>query len=195
MAQGFRDVCRTFQTICGEDRLSIHTFRLRFLYAGADLIALLQRVNEASVRIDGDTVGAIGGGLLVLTCAERGDTNEQAARMAERVLGYRVFPDGTGRMNASVADVRGGVLLVPQFTLAADTRKGTRPSLGRAAPPDTARALFECFVERVRECHEPVATGRFGAYMQVALVNDGPVTFWLEARPQGRPASKQTTED
>lgn len=159
------------------------------------MIALLQRVSEAAVRIEGETVGAIGAGLLVLACAERGDGPEQSERMADRILGYRVFPDGTGRMNASVVDAGGGVLLVPQFTLAADTRKGTRPSLGRAAPPDTARGLFERLVEGVRSRHEPVATGRFGAHMQVSLVNDGPVTFWLEARPPGRPASMHTTEE
>jgi len=159
------------------------------------VIGLLQRVAEASVRVDGDTVGAIGPGLMVLACAERGDTVAQAQRMGERILGYRVFGDGAGRMNRSVADTGGGLLIVPQFTLAADTRKGTRPSLGRAAPPDLAIPLFDELVSWLRARHEPVQAGRFGAHMQVALVNDGPVTFWLEARPGARASSSSDVED
>jgi D-tyrosyl-tRNA(Tyr) deacylase len=144
------------------------------------VIGLLQRVTEAEVRVAGEPVGAIGRGLLVLVGVQRGDGDTQAERLLERLLGYRVFPDAEGRMNRSLQDIGGGLLLVPQFTLAADTRKGTRASFTSAAPPDTGHRLFEYLVERARLTHPRVETGRFGADMQVALVNDGPVTFWLE---------------
>jgi D-tyrosyl-tRNA(Tyr) deacylase len=151
------------------------------------LIALIQRAARAEVAVAGETVGAIGRGVVALVGVERGDAEREAERLAERVLGYRVFPDDAGKMNRSVADVGGGVLLVPQFTLAADTRGGTRPGFSTAAAPEEGRRLFECFVRLVRERHAQVATGRFGAHMQLSLVNDGPVTFWLQAPP--RPAS------
>jgi D-tyrosyl-tRNA(Tyr) deacylase len=143
------------------------------------VIALIQRVTEARVVVGGEVVGAIGRGLLAFVAVEPGDTEARAERLLERVLGYRVFPDAEGRMNLSVTDVGGGLLLVSQFTLAADTRKGMRPSFSSAAAPDEGRRLFEHLVQRARAAHPKVATGRFGADMQVALVNDGPVTFWL----------------
>lgn len=149
------------------------------------MIALLQRVREASVRVDGETIAAIGPGLLVLAAVARGDTAAQAERLAERIVGYRVFEDGEGRMNRSLADTGGGLLLVSQFTLAADTRKGMRPSFTPAAEPAEGERLFEALVAAARRRHGAVATGRFGARMEVALVNDGPVTLWLEARPDG----------
>jgi len=143
------------------------------------VIALLQRVTEARVTVAGETVGAIGRGLLVFVAVEQGDSEARADRLLERMLGYRVFPDAEGRMNLSVADTGGGLLLVSQFTLAADTRKGMRPSFSPAAAPEEGRRLFDYLVERARTQHAPVATGRFAADMQVALVNDGPVTLWL----------------
>jgi len=143
------------------------------------VIALLQRVTEARVTVAGETVGAIGRGLLVFVAVEQGDSAARADRLLERILGYRVFPDAEGRMNLSVADTGGGLLLVSQFTLAADTRKGMRPSFSPVATPEEGRRLFEYLVERARAQHTPVATGRFAADMQVALVNDGPVTLWL----------------
>lgn len=149
------------------------------------MIALIQRVLEASVSVDGETIAAIGPGLLALAAVERGDTGAQAERLAERLVGYRVFEDGDGRMNLSLADTGGGLLLVSQFTLAANTRKGMRPSFTPAADPADGERLFEALVTAARRLHAPVATGRFGAHMQVALVNDGPVTLWLEARPDG----------
>jgi len=150
------------------------------------LIALIQRVAEARVAIDGQTAGAIGRGVLALVGVERGDMEREAVRLAQRVLGYRVFPDAAGKMNLSLADIAGGLLLVPQFTLAADTTSGTRPGFSTAAaPPDGAR-LFDYFVQVCRERHAGVATGRFGADMQVSLVNDGPVTFWLQTSPSPR---------
>ncbi len=145
------------------------------------MIGLLQRVTQASVSVAGETIGAIGPGLLVLVGVEKGDDEKRAERLVERLLSYRVFPDESGRMNLSLRDVGGGLLLVPQFTLAADTRKGTRASFTSAAPPEEGRRLFDHLVARARQAHQPVATGRFGADMQVALVNDGPVTFWLES--------------
>jgi D-tyrosyl-tRNA(Tyr) deacylase len=148
------------------------------------MIALIQRVAQARVRVDGATVGAIGPGLLALVCAERGDSEVQADALLEKLLGYRIFADDAGRMNRSVRDVGGGVLLVPQFTLAADTNTGTRPSFAPAAAPDDGRRLFEHFVERARERHAPVETGAFGAHMQVDSTNDGPVTFWLRVAPK-----------
>lgn len=143
------------------------------------VIALLQRVTSASVTVDGETVGAIEAGLLVLAAVEPGDGEAQAQRMCERLLGYRVFGDADGRMNLSLADTGGGLLLVPQFTLAADTRKGMRPSFTTAAPPEEGRRWFDRLVELARAAHPGVATGRFGAHMQVQLVNDGPVSFIL----------------
>lgn len=144
------------------------------------MIALLQRVTEASVRVGGEVVGEIGPGLMVLLGVERGDTEAQADRLLERVLGYRVFADENDRMNLSLRDIQGGLLLVPQFTLPADTRKGTRPSFTPAAPPEEGRRLFDYFASQAGSLHPAVERGRFGADMQVALVNDGPVTFWLQ---------------
>ncbi len=144
------------------------------------MIAVLQRVTEASVAVAGKTVAEIGPGLLVLVAVEKGDGEAQAERMAQRLLSYRVFADAEGKMNRSVTDIDGGLLLVPQFTLAADTRKGTRPSFTPAADPETGRRLFDHLVTVCRRHHRPVATGCFGADMKVALVNDGPVTFILE---------------
>ncbi len=145
------------------------------------MIGLLQRVGEASVTVEEERIGRIGYGLLVLVGVQRDDAERDAARLAERILGYRVFPDAAGRMNRSLVDERGGLLLVPQFTLAADTRKGTRASFTRAAEPETGERLFDLLVQYCRDGLETVETGRFGTDMQVALVNDGPVTFWLES--------------
>jgi D-tyrosyl-tRNA(Tyr) deacylase len=145
------------------------------------MIALLQRVTSARVSIDGTTVAEVGRGLLVLTAVHRDDKEKDIARLAERILGYRVFPDATGRMNLSLLDCAGELLLVPQFTLAADTKKGTRASFGRAADPAKAADYFCKLVDICRERVKKVETGRFGADMQVSLVNDGPVTFWLES--------------
>ncbi len=145
------------------------------------MIGLLQRVSTASVTIDGIVVGAIERGILVLAAVEASDTDAQAERLAERLLGYRVFADTAGKMNLSVRDVAGGVLLVPQFTLAADTSRGMRASFSTAAEPARGDALFARLVAAVRARHGNVATGRVGADMKVALVNDGPVTFWLRA--------------
>lgn len=147
------------------------------------MIGLLQRVGTARVEVAGETVGAIETGLLVLVGVERGDREEQADRLLERLLGYRVFADSEGKMNLSVRDVGGGVLLVPQFTLAADTQKGMRPSFTPAASPTEGERLFDYLTIQARQRHAPVATGRFGAQMQVSLTNDGPVTFWLRATP------------
>jgi D-tyrosyl-tRNA(Tyr) deacylase len=148
------------------------------------LIALLQRVSQASVVVDEETVGSIGAGLMVLVCAERGDGEAEAEALLGKLLSYRVFADDAGKMNRSVADIAGGLLLVPQFTLAADTRSGTRPSFTPAAAPEDGRRLFDHVVARARERHAQVETGRFGAHMQVSLVNDGPVTFWLQIKPK-----------
>ncbi len=144
------------------------------------MIALLQRVSAARVEVGGREVGAIGRGLLVLVGVERGDTEAQAERLLERVLTYRVFPDTEGKMNLSLRDIGGGLLLVPQFTLAADTRKGTRPSFTPAAEPQRGLHLFDHLLQRAWEAHPDVQSGRFGADMQVSLTNDGPVTFWLQ---------------
>lgn len=145
------------------------------------MIGLLQRVREASVAADGETVARIETGLLVLVGIKRADTAEQAARLARRLLDYRVFADARGRMNRSLRDIDGGLLLVPQFTLCADTRRGLRPGFEAAAPPEQAVALFESLCAEAEALHPGrVASGRFGADMQVALVNDGPVSFWLE---------------
>ena len=144
------------------------------------MLALIQRVTSASVSVDDAVVGAIGGGLLALVAVEPGDSEVQIARMAQRLLGYRVFADAAGRMNRSLADTGGGLLLVSQFTLAADTRSGMRPSFTTAAPPAEAERGFNRLVEICRQSHPPgVETGRFGAHMVISLVNDGPVTFLL----------------
>jgi D-tyrosyl-tRNA(Tyr) deacylase len=145
------------------------------------VIGLLQRVTQAHVAVDGETVAEIGSGLLVLVGVQRDDNEARAHRLLERLLGYRVFPDATGRMNLSLTDTGGGLLLVPQFTLAAATRKGTRPSFTPAAAPEEGHRLFTHLVALAQAVHAPLASGRFGADMQVSLVNDGPVTFWLES--------------
>ena len=146
------------------------------------MIALIQRVADARVEVEGKTVGAIGSGILALVGVERDDAEAQAERLAQRVLGYRIFPDAQGRMNVSLVEAGGALLAVPQFTLIADTRKGTRPSFSSGASPEEGKRLFDCFVESARrQAH--VETGRFGAEMRVSLVNDGPVTFWLQVRP------------
>ncbi|MHB8668883.1 MAG: D-aminoacyl-tRNA deacylase [Burkholderiales bacterium] len=147
------------------------------------MIGLLQRVTQARVEVDGASIGAIGPGLMLLVCAERGDGEAEADRLLERVLGYRVFADAAGKMNLSLREVRGGLLLVPQFTLAADTHKGMRPSFTPAAPPDQGERLFDYFAAKARAAHPLVETGRFGAHMQVSLTNDGPVTIWLRVEP------------
>jgi D-aminoacyl-tRNA deacylase len=147
------------------------------------MIGLLQRVSTARVVVDGATVGEIGHGMLVLAAVERGDSEREADRLLERLLSYRVFSDADRRMNLSLRDIRGGLLLVPQFTLAADTRKGTRPGFSTAAVPAEGRRLFDYLYAQARIAHASVASGVFGADMQVSLTNDGPVTFWLQAAP------------
>lgn len=144
------------------------------------MIGLLQRVSEARVDVEGRCIGAIGPGLLVLACAERGDSESEARHLVDRLLGYRVFADDNGRMNRSLRDVGGGLLLVPQFTLAADTTRGARPSFTPAAPAEEGKRLFGLLLAYARATHAPVASGEFGAHMRVALVNDGPVTLWLQ---------------
>lgn len=144
------------------------------------MIGLLQRVTEARVLVDGAPIGEIARGVLVLVGVQPHDTLAHADKLLRRVLGYRVFPDAVGRMNVSVRELGGGLLLVPQFTLAADTRSGNRPGFSTAAPPELGRQLFGRLVEQARAQFQPVASGRFGADMQVELTNDGPVTFWLE---------------
>ncbi len=150
------------------------------------MIGLLQRVTQASVTVEGAIIGAIGRGLLVLVGVQAGDTAAQGERLLERLVTYRVFADDTGRMNRSLEETGGALLLVPQFTLAADTHKGTRPGFSTAAAPELGRERFAALVA-LAEARLPgrVATGQFGADMQVALVNDGPVTFWLEVKPAG----------
>ena len=152
------------------------------------MIALIQRVNRADVRVGERLTGAIDAGLLALVCAERGDNEAAADKLLAKMLAYRVFSDAAGKMNLSVQNMdgagrAGGVLLVSQFTLAADTSNGLRPSFTPAAPPDEGKRLFDYFVEQARAKHPVVETGEFGAEMQVSLVNDGPVTFWLQVRP------------
>jgi D-tyrosyl-tRNA(Tyr) deacylase len=144
------------------------------------VIALIQRVTSAGVEVDGQVAGAIGRGILALVGVERGDTEAQAERLVERVLGYRIFPDAEGKMNLSLLDIEGELLAVPQFTLAADTKKGTRPGFSSAAAPEDGRRLFERFIFLLNQKTANVKTGRFGADMKVSLVNDGPVTFWLQ---------------
>ena len=148
------------------------------------MIALLQRVTRAEVRVAEISAGAIDAGLLALIGVERGDTEREAEDLLERLLAYRVFPDADSKMNLSLKQVSGGLLLVPQFTLAADTRAGLRPSFTPAAGPEQGRRLFDYLVQQARARHPKVQAGRFGAHMQVELVNDGPVTFWLQVPPR-----------
>lgn len=147
------------------------------------MIALIQRVTEARVEVEGKSIGAIGRGILALVGVERGDGEVQAERLVEKVLGYRIFPDAAGKMNLSLLDIRGGLLVVPQFTLAADTKTGTRAGFSTAASPDDGLRLFALFVEMSKKKNPETKTGQFGADMKVSLVNDGPVTFWLQASP------------
>jgi D-aminoacyl-tRNA deacylase len=149
------------------------------------MIALLQRVSEASVSVGGERIAAIGLGVLALVAVERGDGQLEVGRMAERLLRFRLFADGEGRMNLDIGAAGGELLLVPQFTLAADTDSGHRPSFSGSAPPQEARRLFDALFETVRAEGQAVASGRFGADMRVALVNEGPVTFWLRIAPSG----------
>ena len=144
------------------------------------MIALIQRIARADVQVESQSVGAISRGILALIGVRRGDDTVAADRLLERVLTYRIFPDEQGKMNRSLRDIQGGLLLVPQFTLAADTHKGTRAGFSTAAAPDEAARLFAHLLDRARAAHGSVAGGVFGANMQVSLVNDGPVTFWLE---------------
>lgn len=146
------------------------------------MIGLLQRVQSAVVNVGGVEIAGIGPGLLVLIGVQQGDAEREAVRLLERLLGYRVFPDAAGKMNLSVSDTGGGLLLVPQFTLAADTRKGMRPGFSRVADQEAGKRLFSQLVTLAEQQHSPVASGHFGADMQVSLVNDGPVTFWLEVQ-------------
>jgi D-tyrosyl-tRNA(Tyr) deacylase len=152
------------------------------------MIGLLQRVSCAEVLVEDVRLAEIGKGLVVLVAVERGDTEAVAERLAERLLRYRVFPDSEGRMNLSVEDAGGSLMVVPQFTLAADTDVGNRPSFGRAATPSRGRELFDYLVGKASQGKAPVTSGRFGANMQVTLTNDGPVTFWLRVAPRHRPA-------
>jgi len=147
------------------------------------MIALLQRVSAARVEVDGEEIAAIGRGLLVLLGVQAGDTAADAERLIQRVLDYRVFADDAGRMNRSLRDIDGSLLLVPQFTLAADTRKGLRPGFSGASSPERGRMLFDHALAFARVCHPFVGQGRFGADMQVSLTNNGPVTFWLQVGP------------
>ena len=140
----------------------------------------MQRVASARVDVGGNTVGSIDRGLLVLVGVQRGDTEQQASRLLQTLLGYRIFPDEQGKMNLSLQDTCGGLLLVPQFTLAADTSSGMRPGFSTAAAPDAGRRMFDYLLRQAQAAHATVASGEFGADMQVSLVNDGPVTFWLE---------------
>jgi D-tyrosyl-tRNA(Tyr) deacylase len=147
-----------------------------------EMIGLLQRVSHAEVAVGGETVGQIGRGLVVLVAVHREDTEKDVARLADRLLSYRVFADDEGRMNRSLRDISGGLLLVPQFTLTADTKKGTRASFTKGAAPDKASEYFDQLVATCRRQHDLVETGAFGANMQVSLTNDGPVTFWLDTK-------------
>lgn len=144
------------------------------------MIGLLQRVKNASVTVNEQVIGAVGKGLLVLVCAEKGDSAEQCEKLAKKVLAYRIFEDENGKMNKSVSDIGGEILIVSQFTLAADTAKGLRPSFTPAADPETGKRLYEHFIEKIKERGLKTETGQFGANMQVALINDGPVTIWLK---------------
>lgn len=144
------------------------------------MIGLIQRVTEAAVSVDGQLVGQINQGILLLLGVEQGDDHDSMRRLCQRVLNYRIFTDQHGKMNLNVSQINGSVLVVPQFTLVADTGKGNRPGFSRAAPPSLAAELFEGFVDQVNQAGIPCQSGRFGADMQVSLVNDGPVTFWLQ---------------
>lgn len=144
------------------------------------MIGLLQRVRQATVAVDGSTIGKIDQGLLVLIGIEKTDATSHADRLLQRLLGYRVFSDEQGKMNLSLSDIGGGLLLVPQFTLPADTRKGMRPSFSRAAPPELGKQLFNYLLTEARKKYQHVEAGQFAADMQVSLINDGPVTFWLQ---------------
>lgn len=155
------------------------------------MIGLIQRVSEAGVAVGGESVARIGRGILLLLGVQRGDSEASADRLLERVLGYRIFPDAQGRMNQSLHDIGGELLVVSQFTLAADTRKGTRAGFSTAADPAEGERLYDYFVERARAALGRIGTGRFGAHMQVSLVNDGPVTFLLEASPHPVPATER----
>ena len=146
------------------------------------MIGLLQRVTQAKVEVSGELVGEVSKGLLILLGVERDDSEKQADRLLERLLGYRVFEDESGRMNLSLRDIQGAMLIVPQFTLPADTQKGTRPSFTPAASPEEGERLYDYFVKQAKAQHADIATGQFGANMQVSLVNDGPVTFWLQVK-------------
>ena len=154
--------------------------------AGVSMIGLLQRVSSASVTVDDETIASIGQGLLVLVGVERDDAVAQTQRLAERLLSYRVFGDAEGRMNLDVTQIGGGVLLVPQFTLVADTRKGNRPSFSSAADPAHGRLLFDELIEQLKGRWKNVSAGQFGANMSVQLTNQGPVTFWLQVSPNAR---------
>ena len=147
------------------------------------MIGLLQRVKQASVHVNDKEIAQIEQGLLVLIGVEKGDTNKQADRLIERLLGYRVFSDQDDKMNLSLSDIKGGLLLVPQFTLPADTQKGMRPSFSPAASPSDGKILFDYLVQQAKQQFSNVATGQFAADMQVSLINDGPVTFWLQIHP------------
>lgn len=149
--------------------------------------ALLQRVSRASVTVEGDTVGSIHSGLCLFLCVEQDDTHEDADYLKEKCLNLRVFPDEAGKFDKSVVDVCGGLLVISQFTLAADTRKGRRPSFTKAAPPEIAEPMLEHFVEQCRALGLAVETGRFGSHMQVEICNDGPVTIWLDSRDRHTP--------
>ena len=151
------------------------------------MLAVVQRVSEARVIVDGETIGQIGHGLLALVCAERGDTPNEADKLLAKMLKLRIFADEAGKMNRSVHDVEGGLLIVSQFTLAADTSGGNRPSFANAADPQTGQALYAHFVARARTAHPQVQTGRFAADMKVQLVNDGPVTVPLRIAPTKAP--------
>lgn len=144
------------------------------------MIGLLQRVKNASVTVNEQVIGAVKQGLLVLVCAEKGDSAEQCEKLAKKVLAYRIFEDENGKMNKSVSDIGGEILIVSQFTLAADTAKGLRPSFTPAADPETGKRLYEHFIKKIKESGLKTETGQFGANMQVALINDGPVTIWLK---------------
>ena len=144
------------------------------------MISLLQRVSEASVTVGNQEIGRIGKGLLILLCAEKNDTEKEADILLNRLLGYRVFSDENDKMNLSVTTIGGELLIVPQFTLAADTKSGTRPSFSPAAPPDIGKKLFDYFVAQAKGKLPGIKTGQFGADMKVSLTNDGPVTFWLD---------------
>jgi D-tyrosyl-tRNA(Tyr) deacylase len=147
------------------------------------VIALIQRVSEAAVVVNGNVTGQISRGILALIGVERGDSEREADRLLERLLAYRIFADGEQRMNLDVRQIGGDLLLVPQFTLAADTARGNRPGFSRAAPPAEGERLFDCLVQKSKKVMPGVQTGVFGAHMQVRLVNDGPVTFWLQVPP------------